>query len=363
MRPFFDRIYQDCIYQERRPRRARATRLALATLLAFASAAGIQAESGEGGALFARQCAECHSLEAPPADLLAVAAQGGPGLHDAGTRLDPAWVEDFLQAPRRVRPAGFLPHRYTVPTAEGDRLDLARLPEHPRLDAADSAAVASFLAEQTQPMQPYPPAEKNPAIRAQVHFSKILPCGGCHRVDGDGGVSGPDLSAVAGRLQPEWLHSFIWDPQAWGHPLMPKTRLRADQALALADYLREVDAAPQDAVLAEGQLLGGETPVELAPVLAEHERAAGLYQLLCSQCHGVQGDGKGLNAPHLFMSPRDHTSYDEMSRLTDQRIFEAISYGGAAVGKSSLMPSWGAVIAEDDIWLLVAYLRELSGTL
>ncbi|MFY9826678.1 MAG: cytochrome c, partial [Thermoanaerobaculia bacterium] len=92
------------------------------------------------------------------------------------------------------------------------------------------------------------------------------------------------------------------------------------------------------------------------------DRGATLYRVLCSQCHGVQGNGKGINAPSLFVSPRDHSSFDEMSALTDERIFAAIKRGGASVGKSTLMPSWGGVLGDDDIHLLVDYLRRLSKT-
>ena len=325
-----------------------------------------------GQTVFATQCAACHGLEAPSRDLLELASSRGPSLHDAGRRLSSAWLEAWLLDPQPVRPTGYLAHRFTVATADGDRLDLSKISPHPKLTEAEAKAVTAFLGEQVEPIRPYPPAQPNSAIRAKVHFAKILPCGGCHRAAGEGGVSAPDLTEASKRLQAEWVRSFTWDPQAWGHPLMPKTRLRADQLLALTDYLMgdqgitdpgaDEPAVLRPAVLEADQILTEQEVLEAQDVLPEHARASKIYQLLCSQCHGVQGNGRGLNAPHLFLSPRDHTSYDEMARLTDQRIYDAISLGGAAVGKSSLMPSWAAVLEEDDIWRLVAYLRDLSGT-
>lgn len=339
---------------------------------ATSDASSLPPAAVEGQTLFAAQCAQCHGLEAPPQDLLELASSGGPSLHDAGRRLSSTWLETWLVDPKPVRPAGYLPHRFTVATADGDRLDVSKVSAHPKLTEAEAQAVTSFLEQRVEPIRPYPPAEPNAAIRAKVHFAKILPCGGCHRAAGAGGVSAPDLTGASSRLQAEWVRSFTWDPQAWGHPLMPKTRLRADQLLALTDYLMGDQGAGDQA--AGDQAAGGQaaltadqilTDQEVQPaqeIFPEHARAGQIYQLLCSQCHGVQGNGQGLNAPHLFLSPRDHTSYDEMARLTDQRIYDAISLGGAAVGKSSLMPSWGAVLKEDDIWGLVAYLRDLSGT-
>lgn len=316
-----------------------------------------------GHEIVAAGCAECHSFEASTGDLVDLVNDVGPSLHDAGSRLRRPWVETWLQDPVPIRPLGYLPARYAVATAEGDRVDPELLPSHPKLAPDDAEAVAAYLETLTRPMVPYPPSEPNSAIRASVHFAKILPCGGCHRLDGEGGLSSADLTGASARLQPEWSRSFIWDPQGWGHPLMPKTRLRSDQLLALNDLLMEARDGASAIERAEGTWLApDDEALPPIPVAQEHRRASRIYRGLCAQCHGVQSNGRGLNAPHLFIAPRDHTSFDEMVRLTDQRIFDTISLGGAAVGKSSLMPSWGAVLEDEDIWLLVAYLRELSGT-
>ena len=64
-----------------------------------------------------------------------------------------------------------------------------------------------------------------------------------------------------------------------------------------------------------------------------------LYQTYCVQCHGVNGDGKGINAPHLSVQPRNHTDRSEMSARTDEDLFKAIKDGGQAVNKSVLMPN------------------------
>ncbi len=41
------------------------------------------------------------------------------------------------------------------------------------------------------------------------------------------------------------------------------------------------------------------------------------YQFYCSQCHGTDGHGNGINAPHLTVPPRDHTKADYLETRTD----------------------------------------------
>lgn len=89
------------------------------------------------------------------------------------------------------------------------------------------------------------------------------------------------------------------------------------------------------------------------------DRGKDLYRIYCTQCHGVGGNGKGVNAATLSVQPRDHTDTAEMSARTDEDLFKAIKHGGKAVNKSVLMPNWNANLSDDDIHSLVAYLREL----
>lgn len=99
----------------------------------------------------------------------------------------------------------------------------------------------------------------------------------------------------------------------------------------------------------------------VAPALAQEapERGKTLYRAYCTQCHGVEGDGKGVNAAAMAVQPRDHTDTAEMSARTDADLFKAIKHGGKAVNKSVLMPNWDANLGDEDIHALVAYLREL----
>jgi len=89
------------------------------------------------------------------------------------------------------------------------------------------------------------------------------------------------------------------------------------------------------------------------------ETAEANYTLYCVQCHGSAGTGKGINAPYLAVAPRNHTSAKDMEPLTDDGIALAIKDGGAAVSKSTQMPSWKSVLTDAEIKDLVAHLRKM----
>ncbi len=84
-----------------------------------------------------------------------------------------------------------------------------------------------------------------------------------------------------------------------------------------------------------------------------------LYRAYCAGCHGMEGDGFGVNSYDLDVAPRDHTDTDEMSARTDEELAKAIKQGGKAVNKSVLMPAWERNLSDDEIDRLVLYLREL----
>ncbi len=310
-----------------------------------------------GRALFTARCAVCHIVEARRrGDLLDVERTRGPDLSFAGTRLRAAWMRAWLVAPKPVRPAGYLPHRAVVSTARGDVVDPSRLPAHPALSPRDAELATVFLASRTRDLNPHPTEAANAGIRAWVHFNRLLPCGACHRVGaGDGGISGPDLSGASTRLSTDWLAAYVSDPPYWQAGLMPLIPLRSDQLTAIVDMLAQPNSTAPAASLPSAS-------VAALPVPEPTSRPARIYRLLCSQCHGLLGNGKGINAPHMFVAPRNHTSAPDMATATLQTVSRAIRYGGPAVGKSALMPAWGAVLAPADIDLLADYVLSLSGS-
>ncbi len=96
---------------------------------------------------------------------------------------------------------------------------------------------------------------------------------------------------------------------------------------------------------------------------ADEHVAAGkkTFSRYCSPCHGTGGAGDGYNAVNLDPGPRDLTDSKEvyMSKLSNDEIYTVIHDGGIGVDLSPLMPVWGNVFSEEEIWSLVAYIRTL----
>ena len=83
------------------------------------------------------------------------------------------------------------------------------------------------------------------------------------------------------------------------------------------------------------------------------------YQHYCTPCHGVKGNGRGFNAPHLLVQPANHTDAKFMSERNDTKLFDTINLGGVEVAKSTLMPPWGAALGDERIKSIILHLREL----
>lgn len=97
----------------------------------------------------------------------------------------------------------------------------------------------------------------------------------------------------------------------------------------------------------------------LAVPAQANETAADNYKTYCVQCHGMQGNGKGVNIRDMSVQPRDHTDTKAMSGRTDAELFKVIKEGGLSIDKSVLMPPWGDTLSDDEIHDMVQHLRTL----
>ena len=89
------------------------------------------------------------------------------------------------------------------------------------------------------------------------------------------------------------------------------------------------------------------------------ESAADNYKAYCVQCHGMAGNGKGVNVRDMSVNPRDHTDAKAMSGRSDEALFKVIKEGGTSISKSILMPPWAATLSDEEIQDLVQHLRTL----
>ena len=88
-------------------------------------------------------------------------------------------------------------------------------------------------------------------------------------------------------------------------------------------------------------------PAALAPVTAPPapasktaaDEATEAFSTICASCHGGDGTGNGPAAAALNPKPRNYTDAAWQAAITDDLIAQTIVKGGAAMGKSPLMPA------------------------
>jgi len=167
--------------------------------------AGMELATGEDST-----CARCH-------------LSGGPAAPLGMTRLtkDEEWLLSHLADPVAIAP--------------GVRSASDPAPR-PVLSRFKAQAVVAYLRRQYAGDDP--PVVDDDVMAAALTYANV--CVACHRISGNGGTVGPDLTHVGSRRDEATLRRLIEDP-LWAYPqsMMPpfKERLSGPQIAALARYL------------------------------------------------------------------------------------------------------------------------------
>lgn len=225
-----------------------------------------------------------------------------------------------------------------------------------------TTALAAFLAACAEP-SPTPQAEAGPtAAAAAVHQAVALTteqaagrvtyesvCWTCHGSGGHGDGPGRTGSAnpptfhspeYAGITQAQLLERFRAslagdDPD---HPHMQHV-VKLVREESFIEALAFIPAVAYPAEIPGSALNGQE-----------------IYQFRCAGCHGVAGRGDGPGAAHMVaVAPADFTADTLVAARRWDALYAKVREGGDRV-HGSIMPPWGQVLGEGDVWDLVAYL-------
>jgi len=196
----------------------------LVCYLALASSLQVlpmNASAADGMAMLQKDCVACHNISGPVAQTLKEAfAKKGPDLSYAGNKYRQEWLVSWLQKPARIRPAGMYYGDHIKPGPKSDEIDTSTLANHVALSKDDASAIAAELMK----LKPHDDLIAREKIEpgtisrdaGEMNFDKFWGCMACHLIEPEyGGFSGPELYTAAKRLQPEFMASFIRNPQAW----------------------------------------------------------------------------------------------------------------------------------------------------
>jgi mono/diheme cytochrome c family protein len=119
--------------------------------------------------------------------------------------------------------------------------------------------------------------------------------------------------------------------------MMKTYQLVLGLALASVVACNKTESQPQQTQPAQGG--GGTTTAATGGGKVDSAAAKEIFDSRCSACHGTSGKGDGPGAAALNPKPRDYTDKAWQSSVTDEQIKKTILLGGAAVGKSPIMPA------------------------
>ena len=91
---------------------------------------------------------------------------------------------------------------------------------------------------------------------------------------------------------------------------------------------------------------------------AEAQDAKQLYEKSCNSCHGPSGKGDGPASKMLKPPAADFAT--ALKGQADADIAKVIKEGGKAVGKSPMMPAFGAKLTDDQIKGIVDLVKGFS---
>lgn len=202
-------------------------KLSITAMLAvvLSAQAPLTVNAADGVDILKNQCSTCHNLTGPaPTTLKDLWARKGPDLFYAGNKYRKEWLVSWLQKPERLRPGGMF---YADVLKSGDKaetIDTSKLPTHVALNAEQAAAVSEALMQLKSHDDLIAKEKIEPGTIAismgEMVFDKFNGCLACHQIEPEyGGLSGVELYTAGKRLQPEYMASFIRNPQAWD----PKT--------------------------------------------------------------------------------------------------------------------------------------------
>lgn len=100
-----------------------------------------------------------------------------------------------------------------------------------------------------------------------------------------------------------------------------------------------------------GEVYGDGIPVDISDALLA--RGEERYNIHCSVCHGVTGEGNGVVQKISGWATVANLQDDRIRQQPDGQIYNTITHGKNTMG------AYGPNIAVEDRWAIVAYLRAL----
>lgn len=156
----------------------------------------------------------------------------GPSLLHVQSKLQQDWIIRWLQDPKEFRPSTRMPRIF--------HLENTSDPESREKNNVMIAGIATYLMENSEPRSlETPPLKGDPEIGKRL--VEELGCLGCHTVGSLAANDfGPELTGLGSKVKPDWLFTWLKDPQHYAAGTrMPNLRLSDEEAAHITSFLLE----------------------------------------------------------------------------------------------------------------------------
>ncbi|MFN2399954.1 MAG: cytochrome c [Gemmatimonadaceae bacterium] len=166
-----------------------------------------------------------------------------------------------------------------------------------------------------------------------------------------------------------WLRTalLVLLPLLVGYVAFEQTRPRVEAPI----QLRSVHPAPPSQITFRGkpiELATLENPLRKRGSMAEHlATGKAIYYKNCLACHGDRLDGLGHYGHGFSPTPLSFVDPGTIAQLTESFVFWRVAKGGPGLPKegtpwNSAMPVWEDYLTEDEIWAVIIFIYEQSGS-
>ncbi len=125
---------------------------------------------------------------------------------------------------------------------------------------------------------------------------------------------------------------------------------RQKPAAAASDPLAKAYGAEQD----------WNDPQRMIPLDYQEAQGKRIFYDKCVWCHADSTPAGPSNRSNVTPTPALANDGAVLNPLSDRYLQNIIALGGAAVGKSAMMPPWGKTLTEGEIRALIAFMRAIS---
>ena len=173
-------------------------------------------------------------------------------------------------------------------------------------------------------------------------------CVACHGLSGKGdGIAASVLQTTPRDLTDDDFMSTRTDAQL---AAAMRRRTSPHRPLAMPDWQGALTAQDIQDLVAYARTLHRPPAMQGIPA-----RGAKLFTRYCGTCHGSTGKADGVFTELFTPRPQDLTERGAMSRRTDTELYGVIRHG-----RGPAMPAWGHLLTPQEIWDLVAHIRQFS---